>query len=118
MAVDAYAEDVLDLSWDDDGSVRKGLESGELIGFCVEATVYYNGNEVASDTLGGCIYKSIEEFQDHRECGKQNRQWAEQGKPGQCGSYFKDMIHAAIAEARKVLADRPYIRAQQERSNG
>jgi len=100
-----------DLSWDEDGSVRKGLESGEFIAFQVSATVYYRGREVGADYLGGCIYKSIEEFMDHKECGKQNREYAAKGDPGRCGSYFSGMVHEAIKQARKELtANRPYIR--------
>lgn len=110
VAVDAYEDYETDLSFDEDGSVRKDLERGRLVAFFVEASVFYKGNKISSDSLGGCIYKSIEEFQDHRECGKQNREWSAQGKDARCGSYFKDMIHSAIREARQVLADRPYIR--------
>lgn len=111
VRVIAHEDDDLDLSWDDDGSVRKGLESGELIAFQVSALVYYRGRSVGADYLGGCIYKSIEEFMDHKECGKQNREYAAKGETGRCGSYFSDMVHSAIAEARKELtANRPYIR--------
>lgn len=111
VVVNAYEDCDLDLSWDEDEQTRKDLERGELVAFCVTATVYYKGSEVGSDSLGGCIDKSIDAFQDHRECGKQNREWAAQGKKGRCGSYFLDMIHEAIAQARKTLSDRPYIRA-------
>ncbi len=46
VVVDAVEEFDLDLSWDENGSTREGL---------------------------GCIYKSLADFEDHRECGKQNR---------------------------------------------
>jgi hypothetical protein len=35
--------------------------------------VFLRGKEIASDYLGGCIYKSLEDFEDHRECGRENR---------------------------------------------
>lgn len=99
----AEEEDSLDLSWDDDGSVAKGLDRGTLIAFCATVKVYWKGREVGSDYLGGCIYKSFDDFMDHRACGKQNREFEKQGVEGRCGSYFKDMIHEAIDEARKTL---------------
>ena len=109
--VTAEEELDLDLPWDDDGSVREGLENGEYVAFCVKVAVYYQGNEIGTGYLGGCIYKSLEEFMDHKECGKQNREYALQGKTGRCGSYFSDMIHTVIADARKeLLKDKPYIR--------
>jgi hypothetical protein len=75
VIVDAIEEDSLDLSWDDDGSTRKGLESGNLIAFCARARVFLKltGQEIASDYLGGCVYESLNAFQDHRACGAANR---------------------------------------------
>ena len=93
----------IDLSFDDDGSVRKGLENGEFIAFCAKAAVYYKGTELATDYLGGCIYRSLDEFMDHRECGKQNKVYAAKGETGRCGSYFADMVKQVCDEARKEL---------------
>jgi hypothetical protein len=73
VKVDAIEETDLDLSWDDSGYSKRGLEDGSLIAFCARARVYFRGLEVASDYLGGCIYKSLEDFADHKECGKDNR---------------------------------------------
>jgi hypothetical protein len=73
VVIDAVEEFDLDLSWDDNGSARKGLENGTLVAFCARARVFLRGSEIASDYLGNCIYKSLEDFADHRECGKQNR---------------------------------------------
>jgi hypothetical protein len=100
VIVDAVEDYGMDLSFDDTGDVRKKLESGEYVGFAVRARVLFDGTEIAADYLGGCVYESIDAFMDHRECGKQNREWAAQGESGRCGSYFSDMVHAAIAEAR------------------
>ncbi len=74
VVIDAVEEIDLDLSWDEDGSAREGLENGTLVAFCARARVFLRGKEIASDYLGGCIYKSLEDFADHRECGKQNRE--------------------------------------------
>lgn len=91
VSVDAFEDYDMDLSWDGDGSVREQLESGELIGFAVRAQVRHIPTGIESeDWLGGCIYKSLEEFRDH------NR------NAGQGGSYFADMVASSIAEFRKL----------------
>lgn len=104
VLVTAEEDHDLDLSFDEDGSVARDLESGKLMAFCVKAAVLFRGAEIAAGYLGGCIYGSPAEFEDHRECGRQNKEWAARGDKGRCGSYFKDMISLAIAEARKEVA--------------
>lgn len=113
VVADAIEEDDLDLSFDDTGEVREGLETGKFIAFVARVRVYFKGNEVGTDYLGGCIYKSFEDFMDHKECGKQNREYERKGESGRCGSYFHDMIREACSEARKTIASyrRVYIRA-------
>lgn len=120
VVCDALEETDLDLSFDDDGSVREGLESGELIAFVARVRVFYQGNEVGADYLGGCIYRSFDDFMDHRECGKQNakyerqekRKGLEKGSLGRCGSYFHDTIREAIGEARKTIASYKDVRVR------
>ena len=90
---------------DDDGETQQAVDKGIYVHFRVEVRVLYKGNVLGTDHLGGCIYESIADFMDHKECGEQNRKWAEQGESARCGSYFTDMINIAIAEARKTLAD-------------
>lgn len=80
VIVDALEDDDLDLSWDEDGSTREGLESGRYIAFCARCRVFYHGAELASDYLGGCIYESIDAFADRKECGRQNRALAAKGR--------------------------------------
>lgn len=89
----------LDLSWDDDGSVREGLESGRYVAFDSAVTVYYRGREVASDYLGQSIYEDPSEFRDH--IGRNRKGY---------GSYFSDMVRQAIHAARKELAATPKLR--------
>ena len=103
VRVTAEEDNDIDLSFDDDGSVREGLENGKFIAFCAKAAVYYKGTELATDCLGGCIYRSLDEFMDHRECGKQNKVYAAKGETGRCGSYFADMVKQVCDEARKEL---------------
>ncbi len=103
VIADAIEEDSPDFSWDDTGETREKVESGEWLCFVARVRVLLHGREIGTDYLGNCIYESLDKFMDHKACGKQNREWAKQGKQGRCGSYFKDMIHSAIAEARTEL---------------
>ncbi|HUF73753.1 MAG TPA: hypothetical protein VMR74_12730 [Gammaproteobacteria bacterium] len=103
VIVDAIEDYDMDLSWDEDGSVLRKLESGEYVAFCARARVIHDElGEIASDYLGGCIYADIAEFQDHRECAAQTRKLrAEEGRDDiVCGSYFSDMVSAVCEEAR------------------
>ena len=112
VEVTAEEEYDVDLSWDDDGSTREGLENGTLIAFCAKAAVYYRGREIATDYLGNCIYKSLDDFMDHKECGKQNKERAAKGEPGRCGSYFRDMITAVCRDARKEIETLQSVRVR------
>jgi hypothetical protein len=89
----------VDLSFDDDGSVAEGLESGRLEAFDSEMIVYYWGQEVGADYLGQSIYENVSDFRDHIGMNTRGH-----------GSYFSDMVRGAVAEARKNLADRPRLR--------
>ncbi len=93
VTVSAAYDSDLDLSFDDTGEVRERLESGEFIGFWVKASVTLDGAEIACDTLGGCIYAEIAEFRDHLGRNAKGH-----------GSYFSDMVHEAVREARKAIA--------------
>ena len=87
IVVDALPEDDIDLSWDEDGSTREGLESGKYIAFCARARLFLGDVELARDYLGGCIYESLEDF----------------AKPGQ--GYCADMIREVCCRARLALLD-------------
>lgn len=101
---DATPDDDLDLSWDEDGTTREGLESGKFIAFVARVRVIHNElGELACDTLGSCIYESFDAFMDHRQCGAENKRLAASGVDGRCGSYFHDMIREACGAARKSL---------------
>jgi len=160
VIADAVEEWDTDLSFDDTGETLKGLQNGDLIAFTARVRVFFRGLEVGSDYLGGCIYKSLEDFADHIECGKQNRatiaregkfqiyrkarkyescllptdklkkrgfatreraeEWARANAKeeyeifptGKCGSYFSDMIHEAISEARKNVKQYQTVRVR------
>lgn len=110
----ALEEDCPDLSWDDTGEAREGIESGEFVLFCAKVAVYFDGNEVARDYLGNCIYRSFEEFTtSHRDPDPMNRNCsvmrAAKGRVTIC-HYFPDMVATAVAEARKALCNMPRLR--------
>lgn len=73
VVIDAIEERDLDLSWDEDGSTQKGIEDGSLVPFCARARVFFRGLEVSSDYLGNCVYKSLHDFMDHKECAAYTR---------------------------------------------
>jgi hypothetical protein len=111
------AEDCdLDLSWDDDGSTREGLESGKYVAFQARVAVLDNdGDIIGTDYLGNCIYESAQEFcTSHRDPNPLNRNCTiMRAAHGNCVicHYFPDMVRIAIKEARKNLCTpRPYIR--------
>lgn len=112
VIIDALEEDSPDFSFDDTGEVLEKVDSGEYICFCARVRVLLHDREIGTDYLGNCIYSSLNEFMDHRECGKQNRASELEGKDGRCGSYFSDMISEAIHEARKTLKEEQSIRVR------
>lgn len=114
VIVDAIEEGDLDLSWDDDGSTREGLQSGELVAFVARARVIHRptGAELASDYLGGCIYKSLDDFADHVACARYNRELAAKGDKARCGSYFAGMVRDVCDEAREQLRKMRSVRVR------
>ena len=112
VIADAVKETSPDFSWDETGEILTKVDNGEYLCFTARVRVLLHDREVGTDYLGNCIYASLDAFMDHRACGKQNREYAAQGKEGRCGSYFSDMIHSAIAEARKTLTGERQIRVR------
>jgi hypothetical protein len=106
VVIDAVEEFDLDLSWDEDGSTRKGLENGTLIAFCARARVFLRGSEIATDYLGNCIYKSLEDFADHKECGRQNR--ARIKREGRFQIYRKDRPYQSCLSKTDKLRKRGF----------
>jgi len=105
-------DDDCDLSWDETGETVAAIQSGEMgcYVFCVSVQER-GGAEIGVSYLGGSIYADPREFMDHRLVGRSNRQYAAEGSLGRCGSYFKDMLHEAISEARKTYSEaRPHLR--------
>jgi hypothetical protein len=68
-----------------------GIEHGLYLWFCARVRVLWQGAEIGADYLGGCCYKSAEEF--IRD------------------GYFRDMVREAVSHARAQFAAAPHIRA-------
>jgi hypothetical protein len=108
-------EDDTDLSWDDTGEVREKLESGEYEAFGTEVIVYWRGNEIAADYLGGSIYANPRDFfREHRSDDPMNRNCsimrAANGENCAICHYFPDMVRQVVAEARQALSSLPRLR--------
>lgn len=73
------------------------VRNGDVEWFCAIVAVYYKGRKIAWDSLGGCAYRSVEDFYTS------HRKYKE-------GGYFTDMVSEAIREARKVICDMPKLR--------
>lgn len=118
VIADAIEDYDMDLSWDEGGSTRAGLESGKYIGFCARVRVIHDTlGEIGCDYLGGCIYESLESFEDHRSAAAESRKVnakRKRQKKGQVviGSYFADMVRSSVAEARKNLATAKTIKVR------
>ena len=106
VIVDAVEECDLDLSWDESGETARGIEDGTYIAFCARARCFFRGFEVASDYLGNCIYKSLEDFQDHKECAAQNRKRIK--REGRFQIYRKARLYEHCLSASDKLRKRGF----------
>lgn len=83
----------------------EAVRSGEVAWFQASVVVYVDGLEVGRDSLGGCAYKTVEEFyQSHRDPDPANRNTlAMKARHTSIGHYFPEMVSIALDEARKTL---------------
>lgn len=72
-------------SEEDKQELLRKIDKGIYEWFGVKVTAEKNGIELASDYIGGCCYKSIEEFI-------------------KSGDYYEDMVNTVIREARETIA--------------
>jgi len=96
-----------DMSFDSDGRVQAALDAGELEAFGVEATCTLDGHELAADYLGGCIYESPRAFMDHIGIRAHNKATGHN-----CGSYFTDMVHNVVRDARTAVTALQSVRVR------
>lgn len=94
----------IDLSFDETGETREKLESGEWQGFVSRVQVVHipTGAVLGEDYLGGSIYARPMDFRTEHL-----------GARGKWGSYFPDMVHCAVKEARKQVASMKTIQLRQ-----
>lgn len=87
---------------DENGETQSMLDSGELVAFDSKVSVWLDGVEIAADYLGSSVYRydQVRSFRDHVGMNARGH-----------GSYFSDMVRSAVADARKVLASAPKLRA-------
>jgi hypothetical protein len=96
----------------------EAVRSGEVKWFQAVVAIYLDGKRIAWDSLGGCAYRTFEEFYtSHRDADPMNRNCslmrAKRGAVTIC-HYFPSMVSEAIAEARKTLCAAPRMRCQKE----
>lgn len=106
---------------DENGETQRKLYSGEYIAFDSRVIVELDGEEIASDSLGGSVYGRADYkdfFVDHRCSDPMNRNCtimrAARGQNVVICHYFPGMVAEAIRQAREHLRSTkplPYIRA-------
>ncbi len=70
VIIDAVEEDSPDISFDETGETQRQIENGSLILFCCSCPVFLPRSRGCIRTTSAiCIYKSLEDFADHKECG-------------------------------------------------
>lgn len=99
--------------WLEDGAEQdqliEDINNGNLVWFMAEVVVFKHGVRLGTDMLGGCCYKSIEEFvTSHRDSDTMKRNSslmrAAEGQNVSICHYFPGMVSDAISNARKTLA--------------
>lgn len=83
---DTTPEDSFDFPKEDMKKLLKDIENGDLVWFCAKVTASKANVELATDYLGGCCYKSVQEFMEEKD------------------GYYSNMVDTVIDEARKTIA--------------
>lgn len=99
VTLDYTWEDCPDVSWDETGETADKIASGEWGNYIFRVLVLCDDREVAVDYLGNSVYADPADF------GREHI-----GARGKYDSYFIDMVHQAIDETRKALANTPRLR--------
>lgn len=88
------------------------VRNGDVEWFQASVIVYGpDGEELGSDSLGGCAYDTVREFyESHRDIDPMNRNSsimrAANGERTAICHYFPEMVRNAITQARKTMAER------------
>lgn len=99
---------------DDDGETAENMGSGLWGAYVFRAVVALDGNDIASDVLGGSVYENVRDFvREHRAADPLERNCTvmrqARGDVVIC-HYFPDMVRNAISEARKEVERMQSIR--------
>lgn len=109
------------------GETQAKLDSGEFVAFDSRIVVYFDGEAIGSDDLGGSVYGSDnyrEFWQAHRgrdplnrNCTLMRRAWRGGGDPEAAVSichYFPEMVRNAVRDARAAICRYPRMRCAVE----
>lgn len=95
---------------DEKGETQRALDNGDYIAFDSRVVVELDGEEIASDSLGGSVYgrTDFSEFWTaHRASSAEYRNTlAQKAQRRVICHYFPSMVAQAIHEARRELAKR------------
>lgn len=100
IRVDAMEEIDPDFSFDESGETQEMIERGDLLCFCVRASLSFRNSDIAHDYLGNCIYENFHDFRDNIGINKHKG----------CNSCFSDMVRQVIKEGREQMKDIPTLR--------
>ena len=86
----------------------EAVRNGDVEWFWARVVVLKNGHEIGSDSLGGCAYKTIDEFiEGHRDPDPMHRNSsimrAARGDNVVICHYFPGMVKVALDDARMTL---------------
>lgn len=102
---------------DVDGETQAKLDSGEYVAFDSRVVVYFDNEEIASDSLCGSVYGAgdySDFWKAHRDSDAMNRNCsimrAARGGNVVICHYFTDMVRIAIAAARQYCNKFPRLR--------
>ena len=111
---------------DPDGETQAKIDSGEYVVFNSTVIVEFDGEEIASEHLGGSVY-GADRYQEfwtaHRDADPMNRNCsimrAVEGDNVSICHYFPGMVKDAIKDARRVLCLRAkLLRSETKWLNG
>ena len=83
VSFDAVEDYDADLSFDDTGDVRRRLNNGDLVCFCLRVRIFVCGTIMAESFLGECIYERVAEVVE--------------------SGHARDMLREAVCECRESL---------------
>lgn len=106
-----------DLEDDQAEQVRMRIEDGELIAFDVDCDYYVQGHLLGADSLSGCIYQSVDDFEQKPQMLVTDHATGQTAD----GSYFEDLKWESREQARieiDVIRKLPPIQTEKTAKEG